>query len=321
MVAGYRLFRYTLVVVGAGFAGIPCWVFTWDHVQQLGGGISDSTAVILGGVAGGLGGVLGGLLCWKVWKIGVFVIGAALGVVLAVVLHITVFCHLHQGNMPLIVAGVLLGLSAGALSLRFMRKAMVVSTSVLGAYGSLRGVSLFVPGSYTDELLVAAEVQAGKAIPAAMFGYLSGMALLALAGVLVQFLVTAVKPRGGGDKDEFEEEFEGSELTLEALAGGGGSKKKKKKKKRSKAERRLREAQRGLKGDALLRDWEEGSEFYEGDAMEEGPWEGPGEERAQDYYGEEVSEPAAAKKKGFFSRLAAKVKGGRRGGSVQRVDW
>ena len=145
--AGYRLFRYTLVIVGAGFAGIPCWVLTWDHVQQLGGGITDSTAVILGGVAGGVGGLLGGFLCWKVWKVGVFVIGAALGVVIAMVLHITLFCHLGMGNVPLIVAGVLLGLAAGALSVRFMRKAMVVSTSVLGAYAALRGVSLFVSGS------------------------------------------------------------------------------------------------------------------------------------------------------------------------------
>jgi hypothetical protein len=216
--AGYRLFRYTLVIVGAGFAGIPCWVLTWDHVQQLGGGITDSTAVILGGVAGGVGGLLGGFLCWKVWKVGVFVIGAALGVVIAMVLHITLFCHLGMGNVPLIVAGVLLGLAAGALSVRFMRKAMVVSTSVLGAYAALRGVSLFVSGSYMDELQVAGKVQAGSPIPAAMYGYLGGMALLAAAGVLVQFLVTAAKPKKGG-KDELEEEFDESEISLEAFGG------------------------------------------------------------------------------------------------------
>jgi hypothetical protein len=218
--AGYRLFRYTLVIVGAGFAGIPAWIFSWDHVQQLGGGISDSTAVIIGGVAGGVGGLLGGFLCWKVWKVGVFVIGAALGVVIAVVLHITVFCRLGQGNMPLIVAGVLLGLAAGVLSLRFMRKAMVLSTSALGAYATLRGVSMFVPGSYTSELDVAGEVQAGLPVPAAMFGYLGGMALLAVLGVLVQFFYTAVKAKKDGGKDELEEEFEASELSLEALTGG-----------------------------------------------------------------------------------------------------
>ncbi len=220
VLAGYRLFRYTLVIVGAGFAGIPCWIFTWDHIQSVGGGISASTAVIVGGVAGGVGGLLGGVLCWKVWKVGVFVIGAALGIVIAMVLHITVFCHLGQGNTPLIAAGVLLGLAFGALSLRFMRKAMVVSTSVLGAYATLRGVSLFVPGSFTDELTVASEVAAGTPLPVAMYGYLGGMAALAVAGVLVQFLLTAVKPAKDGEKDEFEEEFEEKGLSLEAILGG-----------------------------------------------------------------------------------------------------
>ena len=91
-----------------------------------------------------------------------------------------------------------------------------------------------------------------------------------------------------------------------------------------------------MKGDALLRDWEEGGEFYEGGAAEEGAWEGEGGEDydGQDYYEDlpEASPPPPAEKRGFFARLSGKgrsggsdaARGGGKsasGGSVQQVDW
>jgi hypothetical protein len=298
--AGYRLFRFSLVLIGASFAGIPMWWLLTDYVETLGGGVGASSAVVVGGVGGCLGAVLGGFLCWRLWRVGVFVIGAALGVVVAVVLHITVFCHLKQGNMPLAVAGVLLGLSAGALSLRFMRKSMVVATSVLGAYAALRGVSLFA-GSYTDELQVAGEVQEGTPVPGAMFGYLAGMAVLAVVGAAVQFLRTAVKPKRSGGKDEFEEEFEGSKLSLAALVSGG----KRKVKKRGASRSRKRGGGKGgsrvprgsggankegsSKTAALLAEWEE--EYHEEGGCEEEAeagvevWEVGGEEEEEEEEG------------------------------------
>ena len=125
-------------------------------------------------------------------------------------------------------------------------------------------------------------------------------------------------------------------------AAADPKKKKKRGKKRSKSEKRLREAQRSLKGDALLRDYDEGGEFYEAGGDEEGAWEG-GDADVQDYYEDVPEAPAQAemKKGGFFSRMTARVKGGKKGGaggggggaaaaprfagrgggSVQEVDW
>jgi hypothetical protein len=60
--------------------------------------------------------------------------------------------------------------------------------------------------------------------------------------------------------------------------------------------------------------------------MEEGAWEEGEEGYGQDYYEDVPEQASAPEKRGFFSRMAAKVKGGKGGAaagkySVQQVDW
>ena len=217
---GYRLFKVAIVGVGIGASGVPAFLYTWSFAPDS-GTFSLSTAVLAACVAA----ACGGFLCWRLFRVGVFIMGGSLGVILALVLHILVFARFLSayGNTPLIVAAVFLGLGVGALGLRFMRKTMVVATSTLGAYAAIRGVSLFVPGSFVAELSLAKRIQAGETLPAAMDGYLGGIAALALAGIAVQFLVTARKAGKDDAKDELEKELEESELSLEALQGEGAA--------------------------------------------------------------------------------------------------
>jgi hypothetical protein len=214
--AGYRLFRIAIVLVGVAASGVPVFLLAWNAAPD-GGTFSLSTAVL----AGCVGATLGGFLCWRLFRVGVFIMGASLGVILALLLHLLVFVRFlaSYGNTFLITAAVLLGLGIGALGLRFMRKTMVVATSTLGAYAAIRGVSLFVPGSFLSELTLAKRLQDGATLPVAMDGYLGGIGALALAGMLVQFLLTARKLGKGEAKDELELELEESELSLEALQG------------------------------------------------------------------------------------------------------
>jgi hypothetical protein len=212
---GYRLLRTFIVIVGIGSSGIPAFLFTWSYAPD-DGTFSLSTAVLAACVAASIG----GFLCWRLFKVGVAILGGSLGVILALLLHLLVFARFLSayGNTPLIVAAVFLGLGVGALGLRFLRKTMVVATSTLGAYGTMRGVSLFVPGSFLAELTLAKRIQNGQQLPDSMDGYLGGVAALALVGVLVQILVTAKKAKKD-DKDDLEKELEESDVSLEALQG------------------------------------------------------------------------------------------------------
>jgi hypothetical protein len=213
---GYRLFKVAIIGVGIGASGVPAFLYTWSFAPDS-GTFSLATAVLAACVAA----AAGGFLCWRLFRVGVFIMGASLGVIVALLLHILVFVRFlsASGNTPLIVAGVFLGLGVGALGLRFLRKTMVVATSTLGAYAAIRGVSLFVPGSFVAELTLARRIQAGETLPAAMDGYLGGIAALALAGMAVQFLLTARKVGKEDAKDELEKELEESEVSLEALQG------------------------------------------------------------------------------------------------------
>lgn len=212
---GYRLLRTFIVIVGIGSSGIPAFLFTWSYAPD-DGTFSLSTAVLAACVAASIG----GFLCWRLFKVGVAILGGSLGVILALLLHLLVFARFLSayGNTPLIVAAVFLGLGVGALGLRFLRKTMVVATSTLGAYGTMRGVSLFVPGSFLAELTLAKRIQDGQQLPDSMDGYLGGVAAMAIVGVLVQILVTAKKAKKD-DKDDLEKELEESDVSLEALQG------------------------------------------------------------------------------------------------------
>ena len=329
-VAGYRFFRPTLLLLGALAAGLPVWVLVWDHAPAAFASISADGALGLGGGAGAFAGALSAALCWRFFRVGVFVIGAALGVLLALVLNLAVFVHLvppAQADAPFIGGGVVLGGVFGALALRFMRPTMIAATAAIGAYACIRGVSLFA-GGFPDELGLVTQLESGARLSVAVYGYLGGMGALALVGAAVQVRFTAPRVRAG-EKDE-------NEIAFDEAEDDFNTSKKKKKKVRArrgaratataltpfppsspylpqgkKGKRSAKKAARGkssVRADALLRDYEAGGEFYEagydegdnyadaGDAGEGGNYEYEGD---ASFLAEPA--PAPAKKGGFFS--------------------
>jgi hypothetical protein len=210
--SGYRFFRPTLLVLGACAAGLPVWILTWDHAGDAFTNVTADGALGLGCAAGAVTGILGGLLCWRFFRVGVFTIGALLGVLIALVLNIAVFVHLvpaAQANTPFIAGGVLLGGAFGALALRFMKPSVIVSTSAVGAYAAIRSVGLFV-GNYPNEFDLENRIQSGQTLTTEIYGYLAGMAVLAIVGAFVQIRFTAPKVKSG-EKDANEIAFDDAE--------------------------------------------------------------------------------------------------------------
>ena len=209
---GYRYFRHTLLILGAAAAGLPTWLLVWDHSGSIFVGITPDGEMGAGIAAGLLVGALSAFLCWRFFRVGVFLIGALLGVLIALILNLAVFVHMvpaAQANMPFIAGGVILGGAMGALALRFMRPTVILSTAAVGAYAAIRAVGLFV-GNYPDEFNLASQLVAGKTLSIQVYGYLAGVGLLTVIGVIVQVRFTSPKVKDGS-KDDNEIAFDDAE--------------------------------------------------------------------------------------------------------------
>lgn len=195
-------------------AGVPTFLVAWDNIQ-------DPNAVWMGLGFGIMSGLLAGIASFYLYKLGVFLCGAALGVVSALVLNMAVLYKLGFNNIPFIVAAVVLGLAFGGLGFYFMRTTMVTATAVVGAYACIRGIGYFGGGYPSNEFDVEQELQNGHSdqIPMIVYGYFGGWVVLWILGLFVQFKYTAKKGKTD-EKDEWEKAYDESRLDLEAITGG-----------------------------------------------------------------------------------------------------
>ena len=169
---GYRLLHFTLILAGFG-AGLALGF----AVTRLIPGTSQVLALVIGIVCGVLGAVISTLL----YKVGVFILGAAAGVLVAgIILSATGW---HRPVLVIAVAA----LGCGILTLLFERPLVSVLTALAGALG-------IVAGSY--QLLGWYHVTAIAKSPPANCGY------MVLAWVIVGAVGSfAQLSRGGARRD------------------------------------------------------------------------------------------------------------------------
>lgn len=117
---GYRLLRFALVLAGFG-AGLALGF----AVARLIPGTSQVVALVIGIVCGVLGAVISTLL----YKVGVFILGAVAGVLIAGIILSATGWH-----RPLLVIAVA-ALGCGILTLLFERPLVSVLTALAGALG------------------------------------------------------------------------------------------------------------------------------------------------------------------------------------------
>ena len=214
VVLGYKFFRVTLFLLGFFAAGLAVFFPAWDNIADPNGFYYAMAMGLLAGI------LVGGLGAWMP-RIGVFLVGAMLGLITAFILNMTVLYKISNGNPTntLIAAAVVLGLGLGVLATFMMRPVVVVSTSVIGAYGVIRGIGSFV-GNFPNEFQLKDQIINGQSLPVEVYGYFGGVLGIAVIGIVIQFKYTAKKKKES-EKDEWEQEFEESEISLEALRGEG----------------------------------------------------------------------------------------------------
>ncbi|KAG7377752.1 hypothetical protein PHYBOEH_000704 [Phytophthora boehmeriae] len=195
VVMGYRLFRATLFAVGfvAGGVGVALIV---EHIFD-----DKSRVVTASWVAFVVGGLVCGSLVVSLYSLGIFVAGAAAGVALAMMLHNSFGYEIYPSHpqVVLIVLCIVLGLLGGVLTLKLEKPVLIVATSLFGAAILVWGVGYFAgdfPSTSDLKEYASRDINGDwvYSIPDAWWGYLAGILVLFVLGMLVQFRKTG---RGG----------------------------------------------------------------------------------------------------------------------------
>lgn len=187
---GYRIFRILLAILGfiagaaAGVAAVTAIL-----VQQ-GTTTGQTLYLIIGGLVGG---IIGAVLLYFLYIVGVFLLGAALGAILAA----AIVPMLTNDRTALTVAVIGLGLVGGVLAIILQRVLIIIATSFSGAQAIVSGVTLLINPRRGLPLAtgpISGQLQ-GLTAPAPAMDTIALIAwlVLAIAGMVVQFVWTGKK--------------------------------------------------------------------------------------------------------------------------------
>ncbi len=174
---GYRIFKFVLGFTGFILGGVLAGAIAFS--------LSGEELVAL--LAGLVGGLVGAGLLAALYYLGVFFIGALLGVTLGAAL--LALADVSPGPVLLLISGVLVG----ALALAFQKLLIIASTSFVGSWGVVTGVAHFISSDIDllnqDPLFPSPDTRLYLIVV---------WIVLALAGVLVQYRA----PPSGGQTEQ-----------------------------------------------------------------------------------------------------------------------
>ena len=183
-VLGYRLILVSLFIAGVlatvGAAGIVAYQFFITKDTP------DYAIWITLGVALVVGCLVGYALV-RLRKIGVFILSILGGVWLGLILNNAVIRY-TQSKVLLWVAIGAWGLLCGILSCFLYVIVAIASTSLIGAYALVRGISVFV-GHFPDEVTIVEQIKNGTAPKTDwhFWVYLAGILVLFIIGFYIQW--------------------------------------------------------------------------------------------------------------------------------------
>lgn len=192
--AGLRLYKPILLMTGSFTTSIVCIVPLYGLLFD--GNDSLVIGILVVALSLGLGAYIGQYVA-RFSKIGVALVGFWSGVVAAFVLFFYTTYPLYNPTIGLILlwsVGIVAGGGSAYLNLKMFPKTYVYSTSLIGSYLIIRGINAFV-GEYTNEFLILYDIEEDRYDYVSYGSYLNMAAVLVLAliGVVVQYLTTDVK--------------------------------------------------------------------------------------------------------------------------------
>lgn len=159
-----------------------------------------------------------GYLATSLPKVGFFGLGIWLGIVVAFILN-NLFLYLAETNALLYLMMVLFAAIGAVLSTWKWKIICVLSTSILGGYVTVRGLSIFI-GYYPDELTIAKKIQYKEldGVGWPFYVYFVFIVVLSVSGMIFQF---KNMKKGGKFNGEFgmakDDEYENEVYELSLL--------------------------------------------------------------------------------------------------------
>lgn len=195
---GFRLLRPTMFVCGFLVGGFLCSSAV-EHVFK-----EKTWEPTAWWVALFVGGLFVGALVLALYSLGIFIVGAAGGVLLATMLNTSVGYKLfpENPNTGLLILAIVLGIIGGILASKIEKPVIVVATSLVGAVLAISGIGYFAKNfpDITDLQQFATQNSDGEwvyAMPSIWWAYVAGMLALFLVGMLVQFKKTSLVTGSG----------------------------------------------------------------------------------------------------------------------------
>jgi len=148
-----------------------------------------------------IAGLIAGFFLATFLKIGVFLLGAWGGAMLATTLYGLFVYKISDKSYVLYIMIAVFALIIALLSLKLLKLVLVIWTSFIGAYMVVRGAAVYI-GGYTNEFQLINEIQAKDIdnIPWSAYVYILSIFALAILGILFQqyrFKLLSRKGRSG----------------------------------------------------------------------------------------------------------------------------
>ncbi|RHY25430.1 hypothetical protein DYB32_008315 [Aphanomyces invadans] len=183
---GYRLIRPAVFLAGFAIGSIVCFIASERIFRE------KTYVETACWIAFALGGFILGLLVVWLYKVGIFLVGAFAGLLLATQLHTSFGYAIYPSDpqVVLIIFLVVFGLICGIVAVKIERPFLIVATAWAGAVTGVWGIGFFA-GHYPNTANLKEHADAKGDwhvnVPDEWWGYLAGSIVLALLGMYVQF--------------------------------------------------------------------------------------------------------------------------------------
>ena len=138
-------------------------------------------------------------------KIGAFLIGWWGGGMIATLLFQMIVYRISSQTIVLWIMIAVFALIFGIIALKFLKLVIIVGTSFIGSYLTVRGISFYL-GGYPNEFQMYNDIQVGDLdnVPYTMYLYIVGMIVLSILGIFFQYKGFKICKRKEKDPNKYE---------------------------------------------------------------------------------------------------------------------
>jgi len=183
LLVGYRLFRVLSGIIGFIISGTVGYVFVYYFITP---------SVVPSAIVGSIVGAIGGALFTFFLPAGVFAMGSFLGFCLSlfIISLSTGFMEDEDDSRDIVLVS--LSLAGGLLALRFWKPAVVGCTSLVGGYGVVAGIDMWIGSGFNT--LYNSILDRGLAsthFSGLLVGIIAAWVVISVIGIVMQYKVTA----------------------------------------------------------------------------------------------------------------------------------